>query len=129
MTRPSLIEASTGFSPDEFLGMLLGSVVAVVLLAVLLPFAASLILDSVVLVLRGRGIRGLFVAGALTAVTTVTGLIALEAGGSRASTAFSSSAALLLPFSCALAAIAFVVRQVKAASTRRLDGESIASRR
>lgn len=117
--RTPLFAGGAGFSPDQFLGTLLGSVVAVVLLAVLLPFAASLILDAIVLMLRGRGVRGLAVAGALTTVTAAVGVICLSAGGATTRATFSSSVSILLPFSCALAVGAFVVRQVKGAAGRR----------
>ena len=114
-----LLAVATGFSPDQFFAMLLGSVVAVVLLAVALPFTASLILDAVILVVRGRGFRGLLVAVPMTVATAVAGVVALAAGGTTTAAAFPSSASFLLPFSCALALLAFVVRQIKGAAARR----------
>ena len=108
-----------GFSANQFMQLILGSVVAVLMLAVLLPFAASLLLDSVILIIRGRGFKGLAVAIVVTSVIATAGALALSAGGPQSSASFSISSGFLLPFSCALALIAFAVRQVKQAIARR----------
>jgi hypothetical protein len=113
-----LFAVSPGFSSGQFLDMVLGSLVSALLLAVLLPFAASLILDAIVLVLRRRGVRGLLVASGLTAAVVIAGVAALSAGGPTAHASFATSASFLLPWSCAIAAVAFLIRQVKAAIAR-----------
>ena len=110
---------AAGFSSNQFLEVMLGSLVAPIVLAVLLPFAASMILDGLVLVLRGRGLRGLVVALTLTGAVAVCGVLALTAGGPQSASSFSTSASFLLPWSSALAGLAFVVRQVKGTVARR----------
>lgn len=114
-----LVLASTGFSADRLAGLLFGSFAAVVLLTVLLPFAASMLLDGLVLVLRGRGYRGLVVAALLTAAAATLGMLALYKAGPDGAAGFGTSASFLLPWSCALAVLAFVMRQVKWAMARR----------
>lgn len=117
--EPLFAAVNLGFTPAAFTGMILGSMVAPLLLTIFLPFTASLLLDGIVFVLRGRGVRPLLLAFALTAVIAIAGLFALSMGGPDAATRFSTTAGFLLPWGCGLAGLAFLIRQVKAATARR----------
>lgn len=119
MIEPFLVAADSEFSAGMFTRLILASMVAPLILGIFLPFTASLILDGLVLVLRGRGIGPLLLAVALTAVMTIVGLVALTLGGPDTSARFGMTAGFLLPWGCGLAALAFLIRQVKAASARR----------
>lgn len=117
---PSLAAGATGFSAEMFTGLILGSLVAPVIIAIVLPFSASLLLDGLVLMLRGRGIKPLIfaLALALAAATGATGVIALAMGSPGSAQQFATTAELLLPWGCGLAGLAFLIRQAKAALRR-----------
>jgi len=101
--------------PAQFT-FLLAAYGAVILLTVFLPFIASFILDGIVLIIRKRGPRGLFLAVAFSIVVAVAGGLALQYGlnGMENSAASAPSMALvaqmLLTFSIPLATAAFLVR-------------------
>lgn len=93
--------------------------VAPLVLAIFLPFVASLLLDGVVFLLRGRGVRPLLLAVAMTAAMAIAGLVALSMGGHDAVAHFGTPARFLLPWGCGLALVGFLIRQFKAVAARR----------
>lgn len=97
---------------------ILTAYVGVVVLAAILPFAASLILDGIVHLFRGRGLKPLMIATGLTVGVAVAGIFATSHGqpSSGPTPEVSAGMALvvefLLPFSISLALIAFGIRMI-----------------
>lgn len=99
-------------------------VAAVVVLGAILPFAASLVLDGLILVAMRRRFAALGVALAAAGLTAVAGGVLWSVGiqtpsGSSAASGCEPVLVMLTPASSALALIAFAARQLKNAGARR----------
>lgn len=107
-------------------GAFLVGVLAVVMLAVFLPFAAALVLDALVVLLRDRRIVPLLITITFASLVGIAGVVAYRIGlpqtGAPANAAanFRNAVTLLLPWSCGLALLGVLVRQGKAAVKARL---------
>lgn len=113
------VDAGDAGAPTaSFFAGLMAAVASVVVIAVLLPFFATFVLDGLVLLARGKGSRGLLVAIAIVIAVAGIGYLLLafsregaSSSSSSSSSVFESAAAFLLPWSIAAALLAFVVRQ------------------
>ncbi|MBC7592198.1 MAG: hypothetical protein H7226_14310 [Salinibacterium sp.] len=105
-------------SPDSF-GALIAAYGGILVLTVPLPFVASFLLDGVVQVLRGNGLKLFLAAVGMTVVTAFVGYFLWQYGSSNPPMVSSTLASIgtmgkmLLTFSTALALVAFVSRTVK----------------
>lgn len=104
--------------PQVWAASLYAAVASTVVLGVLLPFAASLILDGVVILLIRRQLRGVLLGLTLTAIVACTGFALAAAARPSASSfiqlpAVQHDVTLLLPLTSALAVLAFISRQVR----------------
>lgn len=115
------IEFMSGFSAATLLGgmtTILTAYIGVIVLVVFLPFVSTFILDGVVHVFRGRGLKPLLIGVAFTVVVAIVGVATISygqpEGGPAPETAagMASIAELLLPFSVGLALLAFVFRTI-----------------
>ena len=106
---------------DSFIAMT-STVVGGILLAVALPFAASLILDGLIIATRRRRFAPLVLAVALTAGVTIVGAVTWNFGLASSvaydgMTAFPVSMTrmvqMLLPFAIALGLIGFGIRMAR----------------
>ncbi|TFD10921.1 hypothetical protein E3T35_09980 [Cryobacterium sp. TMT1-2-2] len=101
----------------------LAAMAAVLVLAGILPFVASLFLDGVVQVLRSNGLKVFGIALALTLLVAGAGFFVLQYGLSvpgipaNSTSAMNSLAQTILTFTFPLALVAFVVRTIKNLAT------------
>ncbi|TFC84040.1 hypothetical protein E3T28_03680 [Cryobacterium sinapicolor] len=105
-------------SPDSF-GALLFAYVGIMVMTVFLPFVASFLLDGVVQVLRGNGLKFFLAALGLTVLFALAGYLLWQYGinnpplPSSTLVSMGTMAQMLLAFSTALALVAFVSRTAK----------------
>jgi hypothetical protein len=123
--------SATTNGPFGDMSTILTAYAGVIILVVLLPFVATFILDGVVLVFRGRGLKPLMLGVAFTILVTILGLVAVSYGQAEAgptpgtAAGMESMTRMLLPFSIGLALLAFVSRTVSTV----LKGSGSARRR
>jgi hypothetical protein len=98
-------------------GLLLGFVIA----GILLPIAASIVLDGIVYLARGRGPKVLLIAGGITVVLAMVNYFAWQSGIAESETAafdatdidtMGGALELILLFSIPLALLAFAARML-----------------
>lgn len=109
------------FGPQYFTA-LMAAMVAAVLVAVILPFSCSFLLDGLVLLARGKGPRGLIDgAVAVAAVVAAAGLLLAIAGSApeSSSTIFNTATSFLAPWAVVAALGAFLLRQARQVLRRR----------
>jgi hypothetical protein len=119
---PVICDAIDSFTPLAFAG-LLAAVVAVAVIAIALPLVAGFVLDGLVLLACGRGLKALVSALVFVVVLSGAGLLLLgfsrSQGPIAATPVFDNAAGMLLPWSIGFAVLAFLMRQVRRARRRR----------